>query len=51
MGCTRLRGATPAPWERWGLAAKKEVTMRTILLWFLGIPIPILILLLLFGVL
>lgn len=29
----------------------KEASMRSILLWLLGIPIPIIILLLLFGVL
>jgi hypothetical protein len=37
--------------RRWSGTTTTEAIMRTILLWFLGIPIPILILLLLFGVL
>jgi hypothetical protein len=41
---------TGVTWRCCGIA-NGEMIMRTILLWFLGIPIPILILLLLFGVL
>lgn len=39
-----MRPGSPGP-------PPKEKTMRSILLWLLGIPIPIIILLLIFGVL
>ncbi len=37
--------------RRWPGAKQKEVAMRGALLWLIGIPIPIIILLYLFGVL
>jgi hypothetical protein len=41
----------PGPRPRWaGIGTQRKVTMRGILLWLLGIPIPILILLYLFHV-
>jgi len=37
--------------RRWPGAKQKEKAMRGILLWLIGLPIPIIILLYLFGVL
>jgi hypothetical protein len=46
---SRLR-ATRGPQCRYREGQKMEATMRSILLWLIGIPIPVIILLYLFGV-
>ncbi|HYI84221.1 MAG TPA: hypothetical protein VEX11_13535 [Acetobacteraceae bacterium] len=52
-GVTRSRGEAPVPAERspWTGTQSKDPPMRGILLWLVGIPIPIIILLYLFNVL
>jgi hypothetical protein len=52
-GVTRLPGEASVPPERspWTGMQSRERTMRGILLWLIGIPIPIIILLYLFNVL
>jgi hypothetical protein len=45
----RRTGLAPCPFERW-LRQKRSKSMKGILLWLIGIPIPIIILLYLFGV-
>jgi hypothetical protein len=45
--------ASPEPLDLWGVyrLTDKEIPMRGVLLWLIGIPIPIIILLFLFNVL